>query len=180
MRRSHQIARPWRCSSSRVGFFAFRHVLGRQQHARLDLDQHSGHRQILGREFEIRLADLVDVAQVLPREPRHRDVEDVEVLLPDQVEQQVERPLEGLEEDLERIGRDVEVGRQREQRLAVEPGEGDLIDHVGHGGDQGSTVVGDDLVLRGATAVVRRGAIALPAAPGARYGPNGHLLDAGL
>ena len=43
---------------------------------------------------------------------RDRDVEDVEVLALDQVEQQIERALEGLEEDLERIGRYVEIVRQ--------------------------------------------------------------------
>ena len=79
------------------------------------------------------LADLLDVGQVLARHARHRDVEDVEVLLADQVEQQVERAFEGLEEDLERVGRDVQVVRQREQRLAVQPGHRDLVDHLGHG-----------------------------------------------
>ena len=67
----------------------------------------------------------LDVLQVLARERRHRDVEDVEVFLADQVEQQVERALEGLEEDLERVGRDVEVVRQLDDRLAVELGDGD-------------------------------------------------------
>ena len=56
-------------------------------------------------------ADLVDVRQVLDRQRRHRDVEDVEVLLADQVEQQVQRSLERLEEHLERVGRDVEIAR---------------------------------------------------------------------
>ena len=50
---------------------------------------------------------------------------------PDQVEQQVERAFEGLEEDLQRVGRDVQIGRQREQRLAVEPGHGDAVDDAG-------------------------------------------------
>jgi hypothetical protein len=57
----------------------------------------------------------------LARERRHRNVEDVEILLADQVEQQVERALEGLEDDLERVGRDVEVPRQLDDRLAVQP-----------------------------------------------------------
>ena len=38
-------------------------------------------------------------------------------------EQQVERPLEGLEHDLQRVGRDVEVVRQLDQRLAVDLGD---------------------------------------------------------
>ena len=65
-------------------------------------------------------AHHLDVLQVLARELRHRDVEDVDVLLADQVEQQVERALEGLQEHLQRVGRDVEVVRQLDDRLAVD------------------------------------------------------------
>jgi septation ring formation regulator EzrA len=53
--------------------------------------------------------------------------------LADQVEQQVQRALEGLEEDLERVRRDVQVLRQLEQRLAVQAGHRDLVDDVGRG-----------------------------------------------
>jgi hypothetical protein len=68
-------------------------------------------------------ADLVDVDQILARHLGHRDVEDVEVLLADQVEQQVQRPLEGVEEDLEGVGRDVQIQRQLHHRLAVKAGQ---------------------------------------------------------
>ena len=51
----------------------------RQQHARLDLDQHRRHQQVFGGEFQLLLAHHLDVLQVLARELRHRDVEDVEV-----------------------------------------------------------------------------------------------------
>jgi hypothetical protein len=97
------------------------HLLGWQQHARLDLDEHRRHQQVLGGQLEVVLADLIDVGQVLARDVGQRDVEDVEVLLADQVEQQVERALEGVEEDLEGIGRDVQVGGHGEQRLAIQP-----------------------------------------------------------
>ena len=99
-----------------------RRRLGQQQ-ARLDLDQHRGHQQVLGGELELRASHHLDVAQVLARELRHRDVEHVDVLLADEVEQQVERPLERLEEDLERLRRDVEVVRQLVERLAVDARE---------------------------------------------------------
>ena len=79
-------------------------------------------------EIEVGLADLLDVGQVLARHARHRNVEDVEVLAPDQVQQQIERPFEGLEEHLQRIRRDVQVGGQREQRLAVQPRHRDAVD----------------------------------------------------
>ncbi len=48
-------------------------------------------------------------ARYCARDVGQRDVEDVEVLLADQVQQQVERALERLQEDLQRIRRDVEV-----------------------------------------------------------------------
>ena len=41
----------------------------------------------------------------------------------DQIEEQVERPLEGLEEHLQRVGRDVQVVRQLRHRLAVDHGK---------------------------------------------------------
>ena len=163
-----------------LGFIAVRCLLGRQQHARLDLDQHRGHQQVFGGEFEIGLANLVDVAEVLPRQPGHRDVEDVEVLLADQVEQQVQRAFERFQEDLERLGRDVQVVRQGEQRFAIQAGERNLIDHVRHRRHHGDAVVRDDFVLNGTHGVVRFGSITLPAGAGARNGPDGHLLDLGL
>ncbi len=42
--------------------------------------------------------------------------------LADQVEQQVERPLEGIEHDRQRIRRDVQVERQLLHRLTVDTG----------------------------------------------------------
>jgi superfamily II DNA/RNA helicase len=39
--------------------------------------------------------------------------------------------LKRLEENLERIGRDVKIGRQGEQRFSVQPRERDGIDNIG-------------------------------------------------
>ena len=86
------------------------------------------------------LADLLDVGQVLARHVGQRNVEDVEVLAPDQVQQQVQRALEGLEEDLQRIGRDVQVGGQREQRLAVQARHRDAVHHCRHGLGRGGPI----------------------------------------
>ena len=112
-----------------LGFLAIVLLLGRQQHARLDLDEHGRHQQVLGRQLEVAAADFVDIAHVLARHVQHGNVEDVEVLLADQVQQQVQRPFEGFEEDLQRIGRDVQVLRQGEQRLAVQARQSHLVDH---------------------------------------------------
>ncbi len=91
-----------------------------QQQARLDLDQHRGHQQILGREFQLRAPHHLDVAQVLPRQFRHRNVENVDVLPADEIEQQVQRPFERIEENLERVRRNVQVERQVVERLAID------------------------------------------------------------
>ena len=78
------------------------------------------------------LADLVDVGQVLPRHVGQRNVEDVEVLPADQVQQQIERSFEGLKEQLQRVGRDVQILRQLEQRLAIQAGHGHAVKRGGH------------------------------------------------
>src|SRR4029450_175720 len=63
-------------------------------------------------------------------ERRHRNIEHVEMLLANQIEQQVEWPFERLKKNLKRIGRDVQVVWESEQRLAVKPGQRDVIDGV--------------------------------------------------
>ncbi len=123
------------------GLFAFGLLLGRQQHARLDLDEHCRHQQILGGQLQVAAADLVHIRQVLLGHPHHGDVEDVEVLLADQVQQQIQRAFKGLEEDFKRVGWDVQVLRQRKQRLAVQASQGHLIHHVGHGAASGFRLV---------------------------------------
>src|SRR5690606_38906743 len=62
----------------------------RQQHARLDLQQGRGHQQIVRGQLEIVATHRFDIAQVLPCQRRHRDVEDVEIRLAYQVQQQVQ------------------------------------------------------------------------------------------
>ncbi len=92
----------------------------RQQHARLDLDQHRRHQQVFGCQFQAMLLHHLDVGHVLLGERRHRDVEHVEVVLADQVQQQVERPLERLQHHFQRIRRDVQVLRHLHHRFAVD------------------------------------------------------------
>ena len=114
-------------------FFLFDLGRLRQQHARLDFDQHGRHQQIVGGKFELevlgRCAHLVDVVHVLPRQLGHGDIEDIEVVLADQVEQQVERAFKSLEVYLERIGRDIEILRQLGNRLAADARTDRRLDH---------------------------------------------------
>src|SRR5690606_14873446 len=58
---------------------------------------------------------------------RHGNVEDVDVLLADQVQQQVERTFEGLEENLQRIRRDVQVQRQLVEGFTVDQRQPQLL-----------------------------------------------------
>ena len=89
-----------------------------QQHARLDLGQHRRHQQVFAGELELQLLHHFDVLHVLLRDLRDRDVEDVDVLTPNQVQQEIERTLERLEEYLQRVRRYVQILRQRGNRLA--------------------------------------------------------------
>jgi hypothetical protein len=59
----------------------------------------------------VHLVKQLDVGHVLPGDLRYRDVQHVEILSPDQVQQQVQRPFKRIEEYFQRVGRDVEVQR---------------------------------------------------------------------
>ncbi len=99
----------------------------RQQHARLDLGEQRGHHEILGGEFPLQRGHQLDVLHVLAGDLGDFDVEDVEVLAADQIQQQIERTFERLEKYFERIGRDVQVGRQLRERLTAD----DCVEFVG-------------------------------------------------
>jgi hypothetical protein len=60
------------------------------------------------------------------RDRADRDVEDIQILAPDEVEQQIQRPLEGLQDNFKGIRWDVEIARQFGQRLAADQREGHL------------------------------------------------------
>ena len=93
------------------GFLAVLLLLGRQQHARFDLDEHGGHQQVFGRQLQIAATHLIDIGHVLARDVQHGNVEDVEVLLADQIEQQVQWAFKGFEEDFQRFRRDIQILR---------------------------------------------------------------------
>ncbi len=95
----------------------------RQQHARLDLGQDRGHHQVFGGQLEAQVLQDLDVIDVLAGDLGDRDIEDVEVLPADQVQQQVERAFEGLEDHFQRIRRDVQVLRHLQNRLSLEHGQ---------------------------------------------------------
>ena len=65
--------------------------------------QDSGHHQVFRGELELQVAQHVDVLDVLPGDLGDGYVKDVQVLAADQVEQQIERAFEGLEDYLQRV-----------------------------------------------------------------------------
>ena len=80
----------------------------RQQHLRLDVDQRRRHHEELAGDVEIELLHQRDRLEVLRGDERDRDVVDVDLVLPDQVQQQIERSLEVRQLDREGIGRRLE------------------------------------------------------------------------
>src|ERR1017187_1067262 len=66
----------------------------RQDHLRLDVHEHHLDIEELGRDLEVELLHEDEVLVILPADVGEGQVPDVEFVLPDQVQQQVERPLE--------------------------------------------------------------------------------------
>src|SRR5262249_20252557 len=71
-----------------------------QKLARFDVRQRRRHEQILTGNVEIQRAHLIEVRNVLLGDERDGNVEDVELVLPDQMQQEIERPLEDFELDV--------------------------------------------------------------------------------
>ena len=77
-------------------------------------------------QLEFHVVHEFDVARVLDGDLGNGNVENVQVLPPDEIQQQVQRPFEGLQEDLERVGRDVEIPGQFGNRFALDHRKGHL------------------------------------------------------
>src|SRR5690606_16652860 len=90
-------------------------VLGRrrQEHLRLDVGQGRRHHQVLTGEVDVQTLHQHDVLDVLLADERDGDVPDVDLVLLDQVQQQVQRALEGGEHHLVDGGGDLRTGGGR-------------------------------------------------------------------
>src|SRR5581483_4060346 len=77
--------------------FAFALRLGRQQHLRLDVDQRRGEDEEIPGHGDVEFLHQLEVFQILLRDLGDGDVVDVNFVFPDQVKQQVERPLKRLQ-----------------------------------------------------------------------------------
>src|SRR5512134_2474814 len=90
----------------------------RQQRLRFHVQEGRRHDEEFARNVQVQRLHRVEIGQVLLRDPRDRDVMDIELVLADQVQQEVERPLEDLEADRDPRSR---VGRFRSQALPGPP-----------------------------------------------------------
>ena len=80
-----------------------------QQQAGFYLRKPGRHQQVFRRQLQIEPLHQLHVLHVLGGDLQDRQVQDVELLTPDEVEQQIQRPLEGVEKHLERIGRNKQI-----------------------------------------------------------------------
>ena len=83
---------------------AFLARVGRQQQARLQEGEPGRHHQVVGRQFDPQRLGLVDEGQVLLGQLQDRDLAQVDLLGARQRQQQVERPLEAVDIDDQRLG----------------------------------------------------------------------------
>src|SRR4029077_20457949 len=81
----------------------------RQQHLRLDVNQRRGHDEKFAGDVQIQLLHQRDRCEVLRGDERDRDVVDVDLVLPDQVQEQIKRSLEVGQLNGEGIGRRFEI-----------------------------------------------------------------------
>ena len=94
---------------ARVRFILLHRGRTGQQQPRLDLGQGRGHHEVFPGQLEPKLTHELHVLDVLPRDLREGNVQDVEIPAADEVEKEVERSFERLDEHLQRVGRDVEI-----------------------------------------------------------------------
>src|SRR5258705_292542 len=76
---------------------ACRRYLMRQEHLRLDVNERRSHHQEFTGDVEVHLLQQVDGVEILLRDERDRNVVDIQLVLLDEVQQQIERPLEVFE-----------------------------------------------------------------------------------
>ncbi len=95
-----------------------------QQQAGLYLREPGRHQQVFRRQLEVEALHQIHVLHVLGGDLQDGQVEDVELLAPDEVEQEIQRPLEGVEKHLQRIGGDEQVLGQLMVGLPQHGGDG--------------------------------------------------------
>jgi hypothetical protein len=70
-----------------------------RNHPRLDLDQRAGHIEKIAHRVHVELLEHRQVAQELIGNRRDRQIDDLHLMLPHQVQEQIERPTEDFQID---------------------------------------------------------------------------------
>ena len=96
----------------------------RQERSRLEVDQRRGHHQELAGDVEIELLHQLDVLEILLRDHRDGDVVDVHLAGANEVQEQIERTLEGIEFDLVGVRRRFEISLFGHANTAISPRRG--------------------------------------------------------
>ena len=126
---THQIGA--RIGVEQLAVFAILHRgIGGQEHLRLDVDERRGDDQILADHVDVQRAHQLQVLEVLLGDEAHRNVQDVELVLANEVQQQVERSLEPFELELVRVGvvvRGLRSGLRARVLLSVGPSHGKRV-----------------------------------------------------
>ena len=91
----------------RVFFVLLGLLLAGQEDAGFDLGEGGGHHQILTRQFELAGLHHLHIGHVLVGDLGHIDIQNINVLPPDKIQQQVQRAFEGLKENLQGIRGDI-------------------------------------------------------------------------
>jgi hypothetical protein len=84
-----------------LGLFVRLRRIGRQEHLALDVGEGRRHHEVLARHVEIEVLHDSQVLEVPLDHERDREIEDVELVLLDEVQEEVERPLERRQPQLE-------------------------------------------------------------------------------
>ena len=84
----------------RIGFLAF---VARQQQRRFEVGEPGGHHEVIGRQFEPEILRLFDMGEVLVDERQDRNLAQVDLLPPREVQQQIERTFPAIEFEIQRL-----------------------------------------------------------------------------
>ena len=101
---SHQIG-------TRIGLLGDRVARAWQQHAGFNFREGGRHDQIFARQLELHILHQLDVVHVLARDVGQWNIQNIEILFANQIQEQIERPLECFKEYLECLRRDIKIPR---------------------------------------------------------------------
>jgi hypothetical protein len=94
-------------------------LVGRKKQFRFEIGEPRRHQQVVSRQIDLAVLRLVNIGEVLVGQLQDRDLREIDLVPPRQLQQQVERPLESVEVDAERIAGVGRVGFRLGQQVLV-------------------------------------------------------------